>query len=150
MKSISLKIFISVCILIVLHVAPDGPQSGRFTDTVRALVDLGTFALPKDVPHHVDVVQIKGQLYSVIAPGVPIILAPLYWVYRNLASIIGLPMNDVFWGGFNCLANATATAPLLGVTAIAMLDTLRYLTNDTSKQIWLYHFFKDVIDLCKK
>ena len=137
MKSISLKIFISVCILIVLHVAPDGPQSSRFTDTVRALVDFGTFALPKDVPHHVDVVQIKGQLYSVIAPGLPIILAPLYWVYRNLTSIIGLPMNDVFWGGFNCLANATVTAPLLGVTAIAMLDTLRYLTNDTSKQIWL-------------
>ncbi len=83
MKSISLKIFISVCILIVMHVAPDGLQSARYTDTVRALVDLGTFALPKDLPHHVDVVQINGQLYSVIAPGLPIILAPLYWVYSK-------------------------------------------------------------------
>ena len=140
-KSISFKIFITVFILIALHVVPEGSQSIRYTDSVKALVDYGTFALQGSTPSNVDVVKINGNFYSVIAPGLPIILAPLYFLHRTIMSAIAIPLGEVYWGVFNLLVNILVMAPLIGITAVKMFHTLKTLTTDISKQLWLVFIF---------
>jgi hypothetical protein len=139
-KNISFKIFITVFILIALHVVPEGPQSARYTDSVKALVDYGTFALQGHA-NHVDVVKINGSLYSVIAPGLPIVLAPLYYVHKAIMFMIKIPEGEVYWSIFNLISNIFVLAPLVSITAVAMFHTLKMLTSETPKQLWLVFSF---------
>ncbi len=140
MKSIGFKIFITVFILIALHVAPEGSQSDRYIDSVKALVDNGNFSLQGDAGH-IDSVRINGNLYSVIAPGLPIILAPLYYIHQAVMTAIGIPSGKISTAAFNLVANIFVMAPLIGVTAVAMFHTLRTLTSDIQKQLWLVFIF---------
>lgn len=139
-KSIGFKIFVTVFILIALHVVPDGSQSDRYVDSVKALVENGSFALQSGAKH-VDSVMINGNLYSVIAPGLPILLAPLYYVHRVMLSAIGIPSAEVSKAVFNLASNIFVMAPLIGGTAVAMFYTLKTLTTDLRKQIWLVFIF---------
>ncbi|MBU7585530.1 MAG: hypothetical protein KAF91_22025 [Nostoc sp. TH1S01] len=140
-KGIYQKIFITVFILIALHVAPDGAQTARYTDAIQSLVDFGTFTLQPGYRSHIDIVQFKEHFYAVIPPGVPIILSPLYFIYRNLMRLIGVPVTEYYWAVFNMLSNIVITAPLLGFVAVIMFKTLNMFTGDLIKKIWLVFTF---------
>ncbi len=140
-KSISFKIFITVFILISLHVAPEGSQSDRYIVAVRSLVDSGTFALQGDIPRPVDIVEINNNFYSVIAPGLPIIFAPVYYLHRSIMNALQIPFGEVFWGIFHVLSNIFVMSPLVAITAVAMFKILKRLTNQIDKQILLTFIF---------
>ncbi len=140
MKSIAFKIFITVFILIALHAAPNGSQSDRYIDSVRALVENGNFILPSDA-NPVDSVRINGNLYSVIAPGLPIILAPLYYIQQAVMSALNISSREVSNAVLNLVSNIFVMAPLIGITAVMMFYTLKNLTSDLRKQIWLVFIF---------
>lgn len=141
LKNISHKIFITVFLLIALHATPDGPQSARYTDAIHSLVDFGTFALQPGYRSAIDIVLIKNHLYAVIPPGIPLILAPLYLIHRTIMSLISVPIGDVYWSIFNILTNIFVMAPLLGVVAVMMFETLSFLTDNLAKKLWLVFVF---------
>ena len=140
-KSISFKIFITVFILISLHVAPDGSQSDRYIVAVRALVESGTFALQGGIPKPVDVVEINNNFYSVIAPGLPIIFAPVYYFHRSIMNVLQIPFGEVFWGIFHIFSNIFVMSPVVAITAVAMFKTLKRLTTQADKQLLLVFIF---------
>lgn len=140
LTGISFKIFITVFILIALHVAPEGSQSDRYVESVKSLVENGNFILENNI-NHIDSVKINGNLYSVIAPGLPIILAPLYFLHRILMNILGISQREIITASFNLASNALVTAPLIGGAAVAMFQTLKSLTSDLTKQLWLVFIF---------
>jgi len=142
LNNITSKIFITVFILIALHAGSDGPQSNRYTDATQSLVDSGSFALKNGYRSHVDVVLINHNFYSVIPPGIPVILAPLYFIHRSLMGLIGIPIgSEVYWAIFNLLTNIFVMAPLVGVVAVIMFKTLSKFTDDVSKKLWLVFIF---------
>lgn len=140
-KAIPQKIFITVFILIALHVTPDGAQTARYTDAIQSFVDSGTFALQPGYRSHIDILQFKEQFYAVIPPGVPIILAPLYFIYRTVMKLIGVPVTEYYWAGFNMFSNITVIAPLLGFVAVIMFKFLNLFTGDLIKKLWLVFTF---------
>ncbi|MDB9535812.1 hypothetical protein PN451_08165 [Dolichospermum planctonicum CS-1226] len=142
LKNISYRIFITVFILISLHATPDGSLSFRYTDTVRSLVDFGTFALQKGYRSHVDILLLNNNSYSVIPPGIPILLAPLYWLHRTFMSLVGISVNsEIYWSIFNILTNIFVLAPLVSVVAVIMFKTLNKFTDNIYKQLWLVFIF---------
>jgi len=140
MRSIAFKIFITVFILIALHIAPNGSQSDRYVDSVRALYENGNFILPSDA-NPVDSVRINGNLYSVIAPGLPIVLAPLYYIQQVVMSALNISSREVSNAVLNLVANIFVMAPLIGITSVMMFYTLKDLTSDLRKQLWLVFIF---------
>ena len=140
-KSISFKIFITVWILIAFHTAPNGAQSDRYVAATRSLVDYGTFALQNGMPNPVDVVKINDNFYSVIAPGLPILFAPIYYLHRSIMNAIGIPLGEVFWAFFHFLENTFIMAPVVASAAVAMFHTLKHLTDQLSKQLLLVFIF---------
>ncbi|MBE9206749.1 hypothetical protein IQ244_09530 [Nostoc sp. LEGE 06077] len=140
-KAIPQKIFITVFILIALHVTPDGAQNARYTDAIQSLVDFGTFALQPGYRSHIDILQVKEHFYAVIPPGVPILLSPLYFIYRNLMNFLGVPVSESYWAGFTMLSNITIMAPLLGIVAVMMFKILKIFTGDLIKKLWLVFIF---------
>ncbi|KAB8334167.1 hypothetical protein SD80_006905 [Scytonema tolypothrichoides VB-61278] len=140
-KHISHRIFITVFILIALHATPDGPQTSRYTDAIHSFVNFGTFALQKGYRSHIDILLRNNNAYSVIPPGIPIILAPLYFIHQMLMRLIGIPEGEVYWAIFNILSNVCVSAPLLGIVAVIMFKTLDYFTNDLIKKLWLVFIF---------
>lgn len=140
-KYISHKIFITVFILIGLHATPDGPQTNRYTDAIHSFVNFGTFALQKGYRSHIDILLINNNAYSVIPPGIPILLAPIYFLHQMLMRVVGIPVGEVYWSIFNILSNICFMAPLLGIVAVIMFKTLSIFTNDLTKKIWLVFLF---------
>lgn len=140
-KTIYYKIFITVFILIALHVMPEGVQSTRYTDAIQSLVDFGTFALQKGYRSQVDVVTINNNVYSVIAPGIPLISAPLYFIHKIFMNIIGVPIGEVYWAIFNIFNNIFIMSPLLGIVAVMMFKILSLLTDQVGKKLWLVFIF---------
>ncbi|NMG19373.1 hypothetical protein [Brasilonema bromeliae] len=140
-KHISHRIFITVFILIALHATPDGPQTSRYTDAIHSFVNFGTFALQKGYRSHIDILLLNNNAYSVIPPGIPIILAPLYFIHQMLMRLIGIPEGEVYWAIFNILSNVCVSAPLLGIVAVIMFKTLDYFTNDLVKKLWVVFIF---------
>ena len=140
-KDISLKIFITVLILIAFHTAPNGSQSDRYIVATRSLVDYGTFALQSGMSNPVDVVKINDNLYSVIAPGLPILFAPIYYLHRIIMNAIGIPLGDIFWTFFHFFTNIFVMAPVVAFAAVAMFNTLKRLTDQISKQLLLVFIF---------
>ncbi|MBW4594661.1 MAG: hypothetical protein KME46_17560 [Brasilonema angustatum HA4187-MV1] len=140
-KHISHKIFITVFILIALHATPDGPQTSRYTDTIHSFVNFGTFALQKGYRSHIDILLLNNSAYSVIPPGIPIILAPLYFFHKMLMRLIDIPEGEVYWSIFDILSNVCVSAPILGIVAVIMFKTLDYFTNDLVKKLWIVFTF---------
>jgi flagellar biosynthesis protein FliQ len=141
-KHISHRIFITVFILIALHASPNGPLSARYTDAIQSLVDYGTFALHGTPRSAIDIVQVNNNFYSVIPPGIPIILAPLYFLHRTLMGVIGIPsVDEVYWAVFNILINICVVAPLVGLVAVLMYKTLSKFTDNVTKKLWLVFIF---------
>lgn len=140
-KHISHRIFITVFILIALHATPDGPQTSRYTDAIHSFVNFGTFALQKGYRSHIDILLLNNNAYSVIPPGIPIILAPLYFIHQMLMRLIGIPEGEVYWAIFNILSNVCVSAPLLGIVAVIMFKTLDSFTNNLVKKLWLVFIF---------
>lgn len=140
-KTIYYKIFITVFILIALHAMPEGVQSTRYTDAIQSLVDFGTFALQKGYRSQVDVVTINNNVYSVIAPGIPLISAPLYFIHKTFMRILGIPVGEVYWAIFNIFNNIAIMAPLLGVVSVMMFKVLSLFTDQVAKRLWLVFIF---------
>jgi hypothetical protein len=140
-KHISHRIFLTVFLLIALHATPDGPQTNRYTDAIHSFVNFGTFALQKGYRSHIDILHFNNNAYSVIPPGIPIILAPIYWIHQMLMNLIGIPVGEVYWAIFNILSNACVMAPLLGIVAVVMFKTLDKFTNHLIKKLWLVFIF---------
>ncbi|MEI2581097.1 hypothetical protein [Scytonema sp. PRP1] len=92
-KHISHRIFITVFILIGLHATPDGPQTNRYTDAIHSFVNFGTFALQKGYRSHIDILLLNNNAYSVIPPGIPILLAPIYFIHQMLMRVVGIPVG---------------------------------------------------------
>lgn len=140
-KHISHRIFITVFILIGLHATPDGPQTNRYTDAIHSFVNFGTFALQKGYRSHIDILLLNNNAYSVIPPGIPILLAPIYFIHQMLMKVVGIPVGEVYWSIFNILSNVCFMAPLLGIVAVIMFKTLNHFTNDLTKKLWLVFIF---------
>ncbi|PZO38342.1 MAG: hypothetical protein DCF19_16830 [Pseudanabaena frigida] len=140
-KNISFKIFITVFILIVFHTAPNGSQSDRYIVATRSLVDYGTFALQSGMSNPIDTVKINDNLYSVIAPGLPILFAPIYYLNHVIMNAIGIPLGEVFWAFFHFFTNIFIMAPVVSFAAVAMFNTLKHLTDRISKQLLLVFIF---------
>ncbi|BAZ25943.1 hypothetical protein NIES4073_68490 [Kalymmatonema gypsitolerans NIES-4073] len=140
-KHISHRIFITVFILIGLHATPDGPQTNRYTDAIHSFVNFGTFALQKGYRSHIDILLLNNNAYSVIPPGIPILLAPIYFIHQMLMRVVGIPVGEVYWSIFNILSNVCFIAPLLGIVAVIMFKTLNPFTNDLTKKLWLVFIF---------
>jgi hypothetical protein len=138
---VTFRIFATVFILIALHASPNGPQNERYVNSVRSLVEFGTFALQKGYSSHVDTVNIGGTLYSVIPPGIPIILSPLYFIYHAISLHLGIIPSENYWQIFSILTTVLVMAPILGLAAILMFKVLGKFTEDLSKKLWLVFIF---------
>jgi hypothetical protein len=138
---LSLKIFITVFLLIALHASPEGPQNARYLNLVQSIVEFGTFSLQKGYMSHVDTLEIGGKIYSVIPPGISIILAPLYFIYRPIASSLGFLQTETYWAIFSILTTIFVVAPMLGLIAVLMFKLLGRFTEDIPKRLWLVFIF---------
>jgi hypothetical protein len=140
-KRVSYRIFITVFLIIALHASPDGPQNVRYLNLVKSIVEFGTFSLQKGYLSHVDTLEIGGKIYSVIPPGVPIVLAPLYFMYRSIGMSLGFLQTEAYWAIFSILSTIFVMAPMLGLIAVLMFKLLGEFTEDIAKRLWLVFIF---------
>lgn len=138
--TIERRLFITVFVLLTLHAAPDGRQFGRYASATAALVEHHTFEISAfDVqpePVH-DWVTINGHVYSAIPPGIPLLLAPSYFVYSTLAQSLRRSSPQLYWDLFSLWACATVMAPTLSMGAVVMFRLLRRYTPLRPRQLWL-------------
>jgi hypothetical protein len=131
-----LRLFLALWLVLAVHSSPEGPQNRRYQQPARALANAGTFLVPPDASEAPDFLQTPVGKYAVVAPGLPLLLAPVHATLKAfLLPIHAGPEHPLWPKLFSIAACGLIIAPLLALAGVALFEILEQLEPRVSHRI---------------
>ena len=129
-----LRLFLALWLVLAVHSSPEGPQNRRYQQPARSLADAGTFLVPPDASEAPDFLQTPVGKYAVVAPGLPLLLAPFHATLKAfLLPIHAGPEHPLWPKLFSIAACGLIIAPLLALAGVALFEILEQLEPRVSE-----------------